>query len=691
MALDTDRLTVAIEGRITDLEKKMARADAVTSRTYNKMSQGAARAGLHMEKSMGQMAERTSSAMLTFSRGMATSLVAALVVKKIAAAAATYTDLTNTLKVAGLEGEALGSTFRDLLDIAQRNGTAIEPLVTLYSRLSQAQAELGASSEDLTRFTDGIALALRVGGTNAAAASGALLQLSQAMGGAIVRAEEFNSINEGARPILQAVASGLEEAGGSVSKLRSLVIDGKLSSEAFFRAFLAGMPTLQQKASKATETVGQGVTRLENTLTALVGKLDETSGASSNAAKYLNAAAETIDQMPGFIDRAVSKLGALRKGFADVGNLPIWRKLGEFMGIDYSPEGLKKRAAEYGYVPPEAKTARAGSGRRGGATMARAPVETVSINDAPAAGTATTDRAAAPDEYERLTKAIRERKEALDAETAAQAGINPLIDDYGFAIEKARAAHDLLQAAKEAELEITPALRQSIEDLATSYADASVAATKLQESQAEVREQAEGSLGLSKEILGSYITDVRNGATETEALANALGRVAEKLAEIGLNALFDPKGGLGSAILSAFSGGTKVPGFAGGGRIRGPGTGTSDSVLASVSDGEYIVRASQAARHAPLLEAINSGKLGNLPSFANGGFVTPRIPSAAQLAPAARGGDTFHVTMNMPINAPGADAAELARLRAEVAQVGRNVPKQVIKTLLDARKRNIKI
>jgi hypothetical protein len=50
---------------------------------------------------------------------------------------------------------------------------------------------------------------------------------------------------------------------------------------------------------------------------------------------------------------------------------------------------------------------------------------------------------------------------------------------------------------------------------------------------------------------------------------------------------------VGSAISAAFSGGDTsggdVPGFAGGGRVRGPGTGTSDSILARVSDGEYVM------------------------------------------------------------------------------------------------------
>jgi SLT domain-containing protein len=66
-------------------------------------------------------------------------------------------------------------------------------------------------------------------------------------------------------------------------------------------------------------------------------------------------------------------------------------------------------------------------------------------------------------------------------------------------------------------------------------------------------------------------------------------------------------------------------GKASGGLIQGPGTGTSDSIVAfgsggplRVSNGEYIVKASETAKHLPLLTAINSGAV---PGFAAGGQV----------------------------------------------------------------------
>jgi len=60
-------------------------------------------------------------------------------------------------------------------------------------------------------------------------------------------------------------------------------------------------------------------------------------------------------------------------------------------------------------------------------------------------------------------------------------------------------------------------------------------------------------------------------------------------------------------------------GFATGGAIRGPGTGTSDSIPAWLSNGEYVIRAASVRKYGPgFLDALNAGRL---PAFASGGIV----------------------------------------------------------------------
>lgn len=273
-----------------------------------------------------QNAERTSTSafgkMATSARAMNASVNGALsglagafvgvqavsgAVKLIDAA----TGITNALKVAGLEGEELTRVYDKLYESAQKNATPVESMTQLYSRLSVVQKELGVSSDEILGLTDTVGKALRVAGTDATAASGALLQLSQAMGSGIVRAEEFNSVLEGATPLLQAAAAGLEEAGGSVSKLRQLVVDGKLSSEAFFRAIEAGSYVLDERLAGAESTVSQSFVRLQNVLVDTAMKFNEGTQASKLLSDGIDNLSFIIGSMGAFVNQAIGPLTQL--------------------------------------------------------------------------------------------------------------------------------------------------------------------------------------------------------------------------------------------------------------------------------------------------------------------------------------------------------------------------------------------
>lgn len=70
-----------------------------------------------------------------------------------------------------------------------------------------------------------------------------------------------------------------------------------------------------------------------------------------------------------------------------------------------------------------------------------------------------------------------------------------------------------------------------------------------------------------------------------------------------------------------------LPGFATGGYVSGAGTGTSDSIMARLSDGEFVVNAAATKRNRALLEAINSNER---VSVAGGGGAAMVASSGAQ-------------------------------------------------------------
>ncbi|MEY9198669.1 GH24 family phage-related lysozyme (muramidase) [Sinorhizobium fredii] len=163
---------------------------------------------------------------------------------------------------------------------------------------------------------------------------------------------------------------------------------------------------------------------------------------------------------------------------------------------------------------------------------------------------------------------IQARIAALNAEFEAQSRLNPLVTDYGYAVEKARIEQQLLSEAQKAGLEVTPELQAQIGALAENYAKASSASERLKDSQQKAVDAAKQFSGLGQEVVGGFISDLRSGASAAEALSNALNKVLDKIIDIGLESLFSGGlfgGGGGGGLL----GGMLIPGILHSGGVAG--------------------------------------------------------------------------------------------------------------------------
>ncbi|MFS2324611.1 tape measure protein [Brucella sp. H1_1004] len=248
------------------------------------------------------------------------------------------------------------------------------------------------------------------------------------------------------------------------------------------------------------------------------------------------------------------------------------------------------------------------------------------------------------DKFDGDLQSITDRTSALIAETEAQRQINPLIDDYGYAVERARTEQELLNAAQKAGVEVTPALRAEIAATAEQWALATVEANQLSEAQAKIQQKSEEWRSTELGAFKGLVSDLASGKNAAEAFADALQKVLDKLLDILAQSLFDGIFGSSGSLLGGLLGrreGGPIPGYASGGRVRGPGGPRDDKVLMWGSNGEFMMNANATQKFLPILEAMNAGRL---PEFSNGGKIgipapiTPRasipvpvIPSPAQL------------------------------------------------------------
>ena len=120
------------------------------------------------------------------------------------------------------------------------------------------------------------------------------------------------------------------------------------------------------------------------------------------------------------------------------------------------------------------------------------------------------------------------------------------------------------------------------------------------------------------------------------SVLSAINRIAaQKIAEGLFGSMTKGgSGGLGGLISGLF----QSAGFASGGYVTGPGTGTSDSIPARLSAGEYVLRADAVRRVGiEFLHALNGGLFmprwsGQRLAFADGGLV-PAVSPAPAAAP----------------------------------------------------------
>jgi tape measure domain-containing protein len=282
------------------------------------------REGVQAERAAGRV-ERSSKRMGTAARSAAVGigrmvgvLGGMISVGAVMRQADAYVSLQNSIQAMGKTSAEAAVAMDEIFRVSQATRAPMEATAKLYTRLSMAAGELGASEREVLTFTETVGKALAASGTSANEASGALLQLSQAMAGGVVRAEEFNSILEGAFPIAQAAADGIEEAAGSVGKLRQLVIEGKISSEEFFAAILDQAPEITRAFDETSVTVSQATTMLGNSFTNLVGKINGETGMTGALAGVVMKLSDFVDSIAeiGNLQNLALGVGAVAAAFA---------------------------------------------------------------------------------------------------------------------------------------------------------------------------------------------------------------------------------------------------------------------------------------------------------------------------------------------------------------------------------------
>jgi phosphotransferase system IIB component len=232
-----------------------------------------------------------------------------------------------------------------------------------------------------------------------------------------------------------------------------------------------------------------------------------------------------------------------------------------------------------------------------------------------------------------IAKSTTEYVEKLSEAKAPQADINAA---WATGRDQLIGLHDNLGVSKEALAAYAAMVLATPESVTTTLkAEAADAQQKVEDLREKIS-TVDGKEAKSTATVEAFRAMERLSTVETKL--NALdGRVATStLHNVTINEIitksktFRSVHDIVGATGGLFSGsGFTKRGFAEGGRIFGPGSGTSDDIPAPwLSNGEFVVNAKRTRQYLPLLEALNRGQLKMGMGYASGGKVSSDAKNA---------------------------------------------------------------
>lgn len=243
-----------------------------------------------------------------------------MIVREIVRMADASTLLDARLRVVARSQYEYAASGGLVLKIAQETRAPLEATASLYSRMTQALKDTGASQAEVVRLTTTINKAFQVSGATTAEAAAATTQLAQGLAAGALRGDEFNSVAEQAPRIMDALAKSL---GVSRGELRKMAENGEITADVMREALAEAAQEIDADFAKMPITIGQSLTQVENAAMSLLGWFDQQTGASGGIAGWISKAATTIENLPvllfGIIGKFKEWWAIIQDGFTRMG------------------------------------------------------------------------------------------------------------------------------------------------------------------------------------------------------------------------------------------------------------------------------------------------------------------------------------------------------------------------------------
>ena len=261
--------------------------------------------------SMGRQIDRTFAGigqnMMRNLTGPLAGVAGVMATREVMQYADAWTVAGNKLAAAGEVAGMQARSLADLNEIANSTRSGIAETADLYAKLLRSTKGVAQSELEVAKATEVVNKAFKAGGAAASEQAAGIMQLAQGLGSGMLQGDELRSVRENAPLLAQAIADYFKT---SIAGLKELGSEGKLTSDAIFKAILAAQPQVEAAFSRTNATIEDGITRVRNALTEYIGGADQSAGATAALNAGLNALADDFDK---FADAGL-KLAAVIAG-----------------------------------------------------------------------------------------------------------------------------------------------------------------------------------------------------------------------------------------------------------------------------------------------------------------------------------------------------------------------------------------
>lgn len=255
--------------------------------------------------------EKSIGGLAATARSLAGPLAAFLSVRAVIRASDEYGQMASRIRMATGSAEEYTKVQDRLLQTANETYRPLQEAQEVYIRTADAIRSLGYDTDAALDITDSFSFLLVTNAASADRASSAINAYSKAIQTGKVDSETWQSILAATPTVVDDIARA---TGTSAEEIRKLGITGKLSLEALNEALRQSRDRNRELAAEMETSVQDASTQLSNAFTVFVGKVNESSGASSVLTSSIGELAAKL-QDPETIKNAQELAGAIVRGF----------------------------------------------------------------------------------------------------------------------------------------------------------------------------------------------------------------------------------------------------------------------------------------------------------------------------------------------------------------------------------------